>query len=88
MQRRSAPSGPAPTPRAENSKVVRSRDGNQGGEMAVSVTELESLDMPRAGVDPSLIAREPALARVGSPSCFQARYSALNRGAENASRAS
>src|SRR5262245_13677766 len=51
MQRRSAPGGPAPTPRAENSKVVRSRDGNQGGEMAVSVTELESLDMPRAGVD-------------------------------------
>ena len=56
--------------------------------MAVSVTELESLDMPRAGVDPSLIARERALAREGSPSCFQARYSALNRGAENASRAS
>jgi len=38
-------------PPAENSKVVRSRDGHQGGEMAVSVTELESLDMPRAGVD-------------------------------------
>src|SRR5438477_11619671 len=50
--------GSAPMPDLRNSKAVRSRDGNQGGEMAVSVPEFKGLDPTRSGVDS--IADRPA----------------------------
>jgi hypothetical protein len=56
--------------------------------MSVSVAQFEGLDAPHTASTASLIAREPALLRTDSASCFHARYRALNRGAENISRAS
>jgi AbiV family abortive infection protein len=50
--------------------------------------ELSTRPAPAQASTASLIARELAVMRTRSPCCFHARYSALNRGVENASRAS
>ena len=51
------------------------------------MTESKSLNMAGAGGDGVVEFGDVHAARAASPSCFHTRYSALNRGAEKASRA-
>ena len=95
------PSGSSPAPQPEYGESdadataaapgghsYASGDGNQRGEMTVPVTEFKRLDAAgacRHGLVELVGSARPA--KAASPSCFHTRYSALNRGAEKASRA-